>query len=104
VLAKERRNVEIKIIITHNLGDVVKPIIEQENLMMGYDKGLFLQMQPNFVTHLKRMWHLVLIMTLLVIVIGILQDILNLLEDVLDLLNGPGGFANFSWKGMIRPR
>jgi hypothetical protein len=98
VQAKERRNVELKIIITHNLGDGVRPIMEWENLMMGSSKTLFLQMQPNILAHLKLMWHPVLIMELLVLVIGLLQDILNLLTDVLDPLNESGGFVIFSWR------
>ena len=62
---------------------------------MGSCKVLFLQMQPNFISHLKLVWHPVLIMVLLVLGIGILKNILNLLADVLDLLNEPGGFVNF---------
>jgi hypothetical protein len=57
VQAKERRNVELEIIITHNLGDGVQPITEWEKLLMGSCKALFLQVQPNFVAHLKLMWH-----------------------------------------------
>jgi hypothetical protein len=72
VQAKERRNVELEIIITHNLGDGVQPITKWVKLLMGSWKVLFLQVQPNFVTHLKLMWHLVLIMALLVLVIGLL--------------------------------
>jgi hypothetical protein len=72
VQAKERRNVELESIITHNLGDGVRPITEWVKLLMGFCKALFLQVQPNFVTHLKLMWHPVLIMALLVLVIGLL--------------------------------
>jgi hypothetical protein len=64
---------------------------------MGSYKALFLQVQPNFFTHLKLMWHPMLIMALHVLVIGLLQDIMNLLVDVLDPLNEPGGFVSFSW-------
>ena len=64
---------------------------------MGSCKVFFLQVQPNFVAHLKLMWHLTLIIAFLVLVIGLLQDILNLLVDVMDLINEPGGFVSFSW-------
>jgi hypothetical protein len=46
--------------------------MEWEKLSMGSGKAFFLQMQPNFVAHLKLMWHLMLIMALLVLVIGLL--------------------------------
>jgi hypothetical protein len=72
VQAKERRNVELKIIIPHGLGDGVRPITERENILMGSFKAFFLQVQPNFVAHLKLMWHPMFIMALLVLVIGIL--------------------------------
>ena len=72
VQAKERRNVELKIIIPHGLGDGVETITEWVKLLMGSCKVFFLQVQPKFVSHLKLMWHLMLIMALLVLVIGIL--------------------------------
>ena len=72
VQAKERRNVELKIIIPHRLGDGVQPIMEWYKLLMGSYKAFFLQVQPNFVAHLKLMWHPMLIMALLVLVIGLL--------------------------------
>jgi hypothetical protein len=97
VQAKERRNIELKRIIPHDLGDSVRPIIEWTKLPMGSCKAFFLQVQPNFVSHLKLMRHLMLIMALFVLIIGILYDILNLLVDVLDLLNESGGFVSFSW-------
>ena len=70
--AKERRNDELKIIIPHDLGDGVQPIIEGVNLSMGSYKELFLQVQPNFVAHLKLMWHPMLIMAFLVLGIRLL--------------------------------
>ena len=70
--AKERRNVELKIIIPHDLGDGVWTITEWVKLPMGSYKALFLQVQPNFVSHLKLMWHPMLSMELLVLVIGLL--------------------------------
>jgi hypothetical protein len=72
VHAKERRNVEVKIVIPHDLGDGVGTIMEWTKLPMGSYKVFFLQVQLNFVAHLKLMWHLMLIMVLLVLVIGLL--------------------------------
>jgi hypothetical protein len=72
VQAKERRNIEHKINIPHNLGDGVWPITEWAKLLMWSYKTFFLQVQPNFVAHLKLMWNLMLIMALLVLVIGLL--------------------------------
>jgi hypothetical protein len=95
VQAKESRNVDLKIIILHGLGYGVRPIKEWAKLPMGSCKASFLQVQPNFVTHLKLIWNPMLIMTLLVLVIGLLQDILNLLAYVLDPINEPGGFVSF---------
>jgi hypothetical protein len=69
---KEGENVELKRIVTHSLGDGVRPITEWEKLLMGPCKAFFLQMQPNFVEHLKLMWHLMLIMALLVLSIRIM--------------------------------
>jgi hypothetical protein len=72
VQEKERRNVELKIIICHSLGDGVQPITEWENLSMGSCMMFFLQVKPNFFAHLKLLWHPMLIMELLVLVIGLL--------------------------------
>ena len=69
---KEGGNVELKSIVTHNLGDGVQPITEWGKLPMGPCKAFLLQVKPNFVTHLKLMWHPVLIMALLVLGIGLL--------------------------------
>jgi hypothetical protein len=95
--AKEWGNVELKSIVTHNLGDGVRSIMEWTKLLMGSCKALFLQMQPNFIAHLKLVGHQVLIMALLVLGIGLLKNIMNLLADVLDLFNEPGGFVDFSF-------
>jgi hypothetical protein len=65
---------------------------------MGPCKEFFLQVQPNFVSHLKLLWHLVLIMALIVPGIRLLLNILNLLAYVMDPLNEPGGFVIFSWR------
>ena len=72
VQAKGRGNVEHKRIVSHSLGDGVWPIPEWEKLLMGPCKAFFLQVQPKFVSHLKLMWHPVLIMAFLVLVIGLL--------------------------------
>ena len=72
VQAKERRNVELKRIIPHGLGDNVQSIKKWVKLPMGSYKAFFLQVQPNFVTHLKLMWHPMLIMALLVLGIRLL--------------------------------
>ena len=67
VQAKERRNVELKSIIPHGLGNGVRLIKEWVKLPMGSCKAFFLQVQPNFFVHLKLMWHSMLIMALLVL-------------------------------------
>ena len=72
VQAKERRNVELKRIIPHGLGDSVRSITEWVKLPMGSCKVFFLQVQQNFVAHLKLMRHPMLIMALFVLVIGLL--------------------------------
>jgi hypothetical protein len=95
VQAKERGNVELERIFTHSIGDGVRPIMEWVNLPMGPCKVFFLQVKPNFVSHLKLMWHSMLSMALLVLGIRILYNILNLLEDVLYPLNELGVFVSF---------
>jgi hypothetical protein len=69
---KERRNVELKRIITHNLSDGVRTIMDSTKLLIRSGKEFFLHMQPNFIAHPKLMWHLMMIMALLVLVIGLL--------------------------------
>jgi hypothetical protein len=95
VQAKEGGTVELKNIVTHNLGDGVTSIVEWMKLLMGSCKDLFLQMQPKFISHQKLVWNPVLIMVMHVLGIGLLQNILNLLVDVLDSFNEPGGFVSF---------
>jgi hypothetical protein len=97
VQSKEGGNVELKIIITDNLGDGVKSIVEWMKLLMGSCKELFMQVKPKFISHLKILWNPVLIMALLVLGIGILKNILKLLVDVLDSFNEPGGFLGFGF-------
>jgi hypothetical protein len=72
VHAKERGNVELKSIVTHKFGDGVRTITEWVKLSMGPYMELFLQVQPNFVSHLKLMSHPMLIMALLVLGIRLL--------------------------------
>jgi hypothetical protein len=72
VQAKERRNVELKIIIRHGLDDSVWPITKWVKLLMGSCRAFFLQVQPNIVSHLELMWHPMLIMALFVLVFGLL--------------------------------
>jgi hypothetical protein len=68
----------------HNLGDGIRSIVEWTKLLMGLCKALFLEVQLNFISHIKLVWHSVLIMEMLVLGIGIMKNILNLLTDVLD--------------------
>jgi hypothetical protein len=96
VQAKEGGNVELKIIVTHNLGDGIRSIVEWTKLLMGSYKVFFLQVQPKFISHLKLVWNSMLIMALLILRIGILKNIPKLLADVLDPLNEPGSFSGFS--------
>jgi len=80
-------NAELKRISSHNLGNGVRPILESSELLMGFDKAFFLKMQPNFVAHLKLVWHPILFMSVFVLGIRILKDVVNLLADVLDAFN-----------------
>jgi hypothetical protein len=43
VQAKERRNIDLKTIFSHSLGDGVRCIMDWEKLMMGPCKELFFQ-------------------------------------------------------------
>jgi hypothetical protein len=56
-----------------DLGDGIRSIVEWMKLPMGSCKAFFLQLQPNFISHLKLVWHLVLIMVFLVLGIGLLK-------------------------------
>ena len=82
----------MKSIVTHNLGDGVRPIEKCTKLPIGSYEALFLQMQPNLVTHLEFVWNLMLIMALLVLGIDFLQNIMDLLSNVLNIFNELGGF------------
>ena len=65
--AKEWGNAELKCIISHSLGNAVRTISEWSEFLIGSGKVFLLQMQLDFVTHLKLVWHPMLIMSLLVI-------------------------------------
>jgi hypothetical protein len=67
VQAKERGNVELKIIVTRRIGDGVRSIVEWKNISMRSYKEFFLKMKPKFNAHLKLVGHPVLIMALLVL-------------------------------------
>jgi hypothetical protein len=95
VQEKEGGSVDIKIIVTHNLGDGIRSIEEWTKLSMGPCNAFFLQVKPNFISHLKLVWHPMLIMALLVLGIGLLKNVINLLENVLDPFNEPGRFFGF---------
>jgi hypothetical protein len=69
---KEGRKVEINSIVTQSLDDGLRYIKESTKLSMRPYKAFFLQVQPNFIFHVKLVWHQVLIMELLIIFIGLL--------------------------------
>ena len=52
---------------------------------MGSCGPIFLQMQPNLITHMKLVWHSMLVMLLLVLGIGFLQNVMELLADVISI-------------------
>ena len=65
--AKEWGNVELNRIISHNLDNGVRTISEWSEFSIGSGKAFLLQIKPDFVTHLKLVWHPMLIMSLLVL-------------------------------------
>jgi hypothetical protein len=69
--------------------------VEWKKLLMGSCKAFFLQVQQNFISHLKLVWHLVLIMALACTWHWTSTKYLNLLVDVLDSFNELGGFVGF---------
>ena len=93
VRTKEWGNAELKIIVSHNLGNGVRAISEWFGIYMGSGKEFFLQMKLNFVAHLKLVLQPILIMLLLVLSIGFLQNLMDLLADLLNPLNEFGGFV-----------
>ena len=58
--------------LAHYLSDGVWPITKWVKLSVGPGEMLFLQVQPNLVTHFEGMWNPMLIMTLLILGIGFL--------------------------------
>jgi hypothetical protein len=72
VQTKEGENVELKIIVSHDLSDGVRSIVEWTKLPTGPHKALFLQVQPKFISHMKLVWLSMLIMTLTVLSIGLM--------------------------------
>lgn len=67
----------------------------------------FLQVKPNFVTHMKLVWHPMLVMLLLVLGIGLIQNVVILFEDVIYVFNKPGCFINlrlYMWKFILCSR
>lgn len=67
VQAKECGNVELKCIVSHSLSNGVRTISEWSQFPIGSSKAFLLQMQPDFVAHLKLVWFPMLIMSLLVL-------------------------------------
>jgi len=67
VQAKEWGNVELKCIVSHSLSNGVRTISEWSQFLIGSSKVFLLQIQLDFVAHLKLVWHLMLIMSLLVL-------------------------------------
>jgi hypothetical protein len=94
VQAKEWWSVHLKSIVTHNLGDGVRPIEKWVNLLMGPCKVLLLQVYPYLVSNLKLVRYPMMIMVFLVLSISFLQNLLDMLADVLNLLNESGGCVN----------
>jgi hypothetical protein len=64
VAIQEKEEYLIQIILTHNLGDGVRPISELVYIPMGSCEALFLQMQLDLITHLKFVWYSILIVVL----------------------------------------
>ena len=58
VQAKEWRNDVLQSIAPHSLGTIVKTMSEWSELLMGSGKAFSLQMEPDFVAHLKLVWYL----------------------------------------------
>ena len=67
VQAKEWGNAELKCIVSHNLSNGVRTILEWSQFPVGSSKAFLLQMQPDFIAYLKLVWHPMLIMSLLVL-------------------------------------
>jgi hypothetical protein len=61
IQANKRGNTLFVRILTHNLGNGVRPISKREYLSMGSCDFIFIQMQPYLISHLKILWNLTLI-------------------------------------------
>ena len=72
VQVKEWRNVVLQRIVAHSLGTGVRTLSEWFELLMDSGNAFFLSMQPDFVAHLKLVWHPMLIMSLLLLCILLL--------------------------------
>ena len=57
VQAKEWRNDVLQSFVPYCCGSVVRTMLEWSELLMGSGKPFSLQMQPNFVAHLKLVWY-----------------------------------------------
>ena len=57
VQAKEWRNVVLPSIVAYSLGIGVRTMSEWIEFLMGSSKAFSLQMQPNFIAHLKLVWY-----------------------------------------------
>ena len=57
VQAKEWRNAVLQSIVSRSLGTDVRTMLEWSEFLMGSGKAFSLQMQPNFVAHLKLVWY-----------------------------------------------
>ena len=77
---------ELKNIISHNLGNKVRPISKMSRLSMAFGKVFFLQMKPSFVAHLKLVCHAILVVSLCVLSIGYVQYVMELLADLINAL------------------
>ena len=86
---------------------------EVGKLSVGSGEMLFLQVQPNLVTHFEGLWNPMLIMALLILGISFLQDVLDLFTNVLNMFNesscsihlyvlmGRGVLCGCKWEGDI---
>jgi len=52
---------------SHSIGNGVRTILEWSEFPIGSGKTFLLQMKPEFVNHLKLVWHPMLIMSLLIL-------------------------------------
>ena len=74
----------------------IPTILKWMKLEMGYYEPLFLNIQPNLITHLERVWNPMLFMSLLILSIVFFQNFMDLLADVLYWFNKYGGIIGLS--------